>query len=226
MRSRNPSWRSRRHSPCIEPTSAPMACPTRMWKSSTRRWSAPSRGGKSRLTEPMDFIGRLLKLDFEDGRDLTGALNFARRFQQTTGAVMAKAVEDTVFYRYNRLIALNEVGGEPDQYGAPVGAFHEAMRMRLEDQPQGLAGDLHPRYQAGRGRTCAALHLERGAADVGADGRRRCRCPGTLSKRRSKMDWSRPIRRRNGGSTSRFWGFCRPISTPLTGRSARKSASG
>ncbi|KQT47453.1 alpha-amylase [Aureimonas sp. Leaf454] len=88
--------------------------------------------------EPIDFIGRLLKLDFEDGRDVAGALNFTRRFQQTTGAVMAKAVEDTVFYRYNRLIALNEVGGEPDHYGAPVSSFHAAMEIRVEDQPEGL----------------------------------------------------------------------------------------
>lgn len=88
--------------------------------------------------EPIEFIGRLLKLDFEDGRDVAGALNFTRRFQQTTGAVMAKAVEDTVFFRYNRLIGLNEVGGEPDHYGAGVGAFHDAMAERSEDQPEGL----------------------------------------------------------------------------------------
>ena len=88
--------------------------------------------------EPIQFIGRLLKLDFEAGEDVAGALNFTRRFQQTTGAVMAKAVEDTVFYRYNRLIALNEVGGEPDHYGADVEAFHEAMAIRVEDQPLGL----------------------------------------------------------------------------------------
>ncbi|MCB8839057.1 malto-oligosyltrehalose synthase [Aurantimonas sp. VKM B-3413] len=88
--------------------------------------------------EPIQFIGRLLKLDFIDGADIAGALDFTRRFQQTTGAVMAKAVEDTVFYRYNRLIALNEVGGEPDHYGADVSAFHEAMETRLQDQPEGL----------------------------------------------------------------------------------------
>ncbi|MBB3938301.1 malto-oligosyltrehalose synthase [Aureimonas phyllosphaerae] len=87
---------------------------------------------------PVAFVGRLLKLDFEDGQDVTGALTFARRFQQTTGAVMAKAVEDTTFYRYNRLIALNEVGGEPDHYGADVPAFHREMAIRLEDQPEGL----------------------------------------------------------------------------------------
>ncbi|MFD2238372.1 malto-oligosyltrehalose synthase [Aureimonas populi] len=88
--------------------------------------------------EPVAFVGRLLKLDFEEGREVSGALDFTRRFQQTTGAVMAKAVEDTVFYRYNRLIALNEVGGEPDHYGADVSAFHEAMEIRLQDQPEGL----------------------------------------------------------------------------------------
>ncbi|MBO0661296.1 malto-oligosyltrehalose synthase [Jiella sp. MQZ9-1] len=88
--------------------------------------------------EPIQFIGRLLKLDFDDGADIAGALDFTRRFQQTTGAVMAKAVEDTVFYRYNRLIALNEVGGEPDHYGSDVERFHEAMAIRSEDQPEGL----------------------------------------------------------------------------------------
>ncbi|KQT85179.1 malto-oligosyltrehalose synthase [Aurantimonas sp. Leaf443] len=88
--------------------------------------------------EPIRFIGRLVKLDFESGPEIAGALNFTRRLQQTTGAVMAKAVEDTVFYRYNRLIALNEVGGEPDHYGADTEAFHEAMRIRCEDQPEGL----------------------------------------------------------------------------------------
>ncbi|KAB0679264.1 malto-oligosyltrehalose synthase [Aureimonas leprariae] len=95
-------------------------------------------GREVEADEPIEFIGRLLKLDFVDGEDVAGALNFTRRFQQTTGAVMAKAVEDTVFYRYNRLIALNEVGGEPDHYGAKVSTFHAAMQIRVEDQPEGL----------------------------------------------------------------------------------------
>ena len=95
-------------------------------------------GREVEADEPIEFIGRLLKLDFEDGRDVAGALNFTRRFQQTTGAVMAKAVEDTVFFRYNRLIALNEVGGEPDRYGGDVAGFHDAMEIRVADQPEGL----------------------------------------------------------------------------------------
>ncbi|MEF2070523.1 malto-oligosyltrehalose synthase [Consotaella aegiceratis] len=104
--------------------------------------------------EPIEFIGRLLKLDFTDSLDVAGALEFTRRFQQTTGAVMAKAVEDTVFYRYNRLIALNEVGGEPDHYGGTVEDFHEAMRIRLEDQPEGLvATSTHDTKRAEDART-------------------------------------------------------------------------
>jgi (1->4)-alpha-D-glucan 1-alpha-D-glucosylmutase len=47
------------------------------------------------------------------------------RFQQLTPAVMAKGVEDTAFYRYHRLISLNEVGGDPGRFGTPVDAFHE-----------------------------------------------------------------------------------------------------
>ena len=39
------------------------------------------------------------------------------RFQQLTGAVMAKGVEDTAFYRYHRLTSLNEVGGDPGRFG-------------------------------------------------------------------------------------------------------------
>lgn len=60
------------------------------------------------------------------------------KFQQYTGAVMAKAVEDTAFYVFNRLIALNEVGGEPACFGSTVADFHEANRARLETMPFSL----------------------------------------------------------------------------------------
>jgi (1->4)-alpha-D-glucan 1-alpha-D-glucosylmutase len=52
------------------------------------------------------------------------------RFQQTTGPVLAKGVEDTAFYRWSRLLALNEVGGDPDQFGVAPGAF-QAQAQRL-----------------------------------------------------------------------------------------------
>jgi (1->4)-alpha-D-glucan 1-alpha-D-glucosylmutase len=60
------------------------------------------------------------------------------RFQQTTGAVMAKGVEDTAFYRYLRLVALNEVGGNPDRFSLPVDEFHRANLKRAERFPRYL----------------------------------------------------------------------------------------
>jgi (1->4)-alpha-D-glucan 1-alpha-D-glucosylmutase len=59
----------------------------------------------------------------------------ARRFQQTSGMVMAKGVEDTAFYRYLRLSALNEVGGDPGRFGLPVEQFHQACTAMQESWP-------------------------------------------------------------------------------------------
>lgn len=69
----------------------------------------------------LGFIGELMLMQHEGERES----EFAARFQQFTPAVMAKGVEDTAFYRYNRLISLNEVGGDPGRFGRPVEAFHE-----------------------------------------------------------------------------------------------------
>ena len=55
------------------------------------------------------------------------------RFQQTTGAVMAKGVEDTSYYRYTRFVAANEVGGNPSRLGLEVGDFHDAQLRRQRD---------------------------------------------------------------------------------------------
>src|SRR5438309_1202843 len=63
---------------------------------------------------------------------------FVLKFQQTTGPVMAKGLEDTVFYIYNRLAALNEVGGEPQQFGQGVEAFQERNLARQRDWPATL----------------------------------------------------------------------------------------
>jgi (1->4)-alpha-D-glucan 1-alpha-D-glucosylmutase len=57
---------------------------------------------------------------------------FVLRLQQFTAPVMAKAVEDTVFYIYNRLVSLNEVGGQPDIIGTTLEAFHSANKERAE----------------------------------------------------------------------------------------------
>ncbi|MBV9917723.1 MAG: malto-oligosyltrehalose synthase [Solirubrobacterales bacterium] len=63
---------------------------------------------------------------------------FVTRFQQTTPAVMAKGVEDTAFYRYARLLALNDVGGDPSRFGISVEQFHAANLQRAERFPLGM----------------------------------------------------------------------------------------
>ncbi len=60
------------------------------------------------------------------------------RFQQTSGALMAKAVEDTLFYRFHRLISANEVGGDPSEPAWTPEKFHARMLRRAADQPHGL----------------------------------------------------------------------------------------
>ena len=56
----------------------------------------------------------------------------AMKFQQYSGPVMAKGLEDTAFYRYNRFVALNEVGGHPDVFGIGVTGFHRANQQRAK----------------------------------------------------------------------------------------------
>src|SRR5262245_15453746 len=67
-----------------------------------------------------------------------GYEGFVRRFQQSTGPVMAKGVEDTAFYRYNRLVALNEVGGDTGRWTLSVDDFHLANIKRAERFPRHL----------------------------------------------------------------------------------------
>jgi (1->4)-alpha-D-glucan 1-alpha-D-glucosylmutase len=89
-----------------------------------------------------DFIGAAV-----DGRlvktpgaryDRVDVLRFAMRFQQYTGPVMAKSLEDTAFYRYVRLAALNEVGGEPARFGRSVAEFHAANAERARTHPHAM----------------------------------------------------------------------------------------
>jgi (1->4)-alpha-D-glucan 1-alpha-D-glucosylmutase len=63
---------------------------------------------------------------------------WAGRFQQYCAPVAAKGVEDTALYRYHRLVALNEVGGEPDHFAMEAAAFHARARGRAQSQPLGL----------------------------------------------------------------------------------------
>jgi (1->4)-alpha-D-glucan 1-alpha-D-glucosylmutase len=113
---------------------------------------------------------------------------FVTRFQQTSPPVTAKGVEDTAFYRYNRLLALNEVGGDPSRFGMSVADFHAGNVERARRFPRGLlitqthdtkrSGDVRARIGALAGmaaewrdhvlrwRATAAPLRERGAPDV------------------------------------------------------------
>ncbi len=62
----------------------------------------------------------------------------AMRFQQLTGPAMAKGVEDTALYRYNRLVALNEVGQEPDRFGVEPLQFHKACEEACRERPDSM----------------------------------------------------------------------------------------
>ena len=70
--------------------------------------------------------------------DRTEVLRFAMRFQQYTGPVSAKSLEDTAFYRYVRLVALNEVGGEPARFGRSLDDFHAANAERAREHPHAM----------------------------------------------------------------------------------------
>ncbi|MBP2230544.1 (1-_4)-alpha-D-glucan 1-alpha-D-glucosylmutase [Azospirillum agricola] len=95
-----------------------------------------------------DFVQRLLTTDLvaapRSGYSHRQVTRFAMRFQQYSGPVMAKGLEDTAFYRYNRLVALNEVGGHPEHFGVSPAAFHRANQDRARNWPGNmLASTTH-----------------------------------------------------------------------------------
>ena len=87
----------------------------------------------------IDFLVRILTLDFAAPEDQATAFEFATRFQQTTGPIMAKAIEDTAFYRFNPMIGLNEVGSHLDEGERTPRDFHGAMEERRTTQRAGLS---------------------------------------------------------------------------------------
>lgn len=71
-------------------------------------------------------------------------IHFAMRFQQYTSALMAKGLEDTSFYRYNRLVSLNDVGGDPTRFGITPEEFHAETQQRSALWPSSmLSGSTH-----------------------------------------------------------------------------------
>jgi (1->4)-alpha-D-glucan 1-alpha-D-glucosylmutase len=74
------------------------------------------------------------------GFSRSAALRCAMKFQQYSGPVMAKGLEDTAFYRYNRLISHNEVGGDPRRLGEGIEEFHRSNLQRALTGPDGMLG--------------------------------------------------------------------------------------
>jgi (1->4)-alpha-D-glucan 1-alpha-D-glucosylmutase len=89
-----------------------------------------------------EFLRDTLTMDLtkpgRPGHSAPRVRRFALKVQQFTGPLMAKSLEDTAFYRYHRLLALNEVGGDPSAKALSVDAFHEAMKIRAKKWPHGM----------------------------------------------------------------------------------------
>jgi (1->4)-alpha-D-glucan 1-alpha-D-glucosylmutase len=84
------------------------------------------------------------------GLEQPAPAEFVTRFQQTTPAVTAKGVEDTAFYRYGRLLALNDVGGDPGRFGISVATFHDGCLERARRFPLNLlTTDTHDAKRSG-----------------------------------------------------------------------------
>src|SRR3984893_12128720 len=99
---------------------------------------AAKRRNVSIDTSIFNFLRDILlleKFDDSDSETRRLQLEFVLKFQQCTSPIMAKGLEDTAFYIFNRLSALNEVGGSPQQFGIKLEKFHEKNRARLLEQP-------------------------------------------------------------------------------------------
>lgn len=81
-----------------------------------------------------EFLKRLLLLEYREAE----SVDFVMRFQQVTGPAMAKGLEDTAFYRHHRLVALNEVGGDPNHFCESAEEFHAFCQERQSASPGAL----------------------------------------------------------------------------------------
>ena len=107
-----------------------------------RRWLSVAveraKAANPGLLFELRFIERFLNLEFHDRHteeEKNPWTHFVMRFQQLSGPLMAKGFEDTTLYVFNRLLSLNDVGGDPDHFGVTVDEFHEFNRRRRERWP-------------------------------------------------------------------------------------------
>ncbi|MBV8585215.1 MAG: malto-oligosyltrehalose synthase [Verrucomicrobia bacterium] len=106
-----------------------------------RAMRVAKRRNASMETSVFEFIRSILLLEnYDQLSDEVKQLflNFVYKFQQVTSPIMAKGLEDTAFYIYNRLTALNEVGGSPDHFGLTLERWHERNRARAQELPHSL----------------------------------------------------------------------------------------
>ena len=118
-----------------------------------------------------DFIQAVLTLDILDwgrGYRRPDVVNAVLKFQQYTGPVMAKAMEDTTFYRYVRFVSLNEVGSEPIHFGTRPVAFHDSNARRQREHPNAMLATAthdHKRGEDVRARLDVISEMPRGWAN-------------------------------------------------------------
>ena len=107
-------------------------------------WAVKAARRASHAADPsvFEFVKSVLTLDAAPaaGPRRRQMVEFAMRFQQLTAPVVAKGVEDTAFYRYHRLVALNEVGNDPRNFGFSLKAFHAASEDRARHWPYTMIG--------------------------------------------------------------------------------------
>ncbi len=100
-----------------------------------------AKGQIPQLVNELNFIEKVLLLNYEETlteEDQGRWLHFVMKMQQFSGPLMAKGIEDTLFYVYNRLVSLNEVGGDPSKFGIPAAAFHRFNQQQLQQWPHAM----------------------------------------------------------------------------------------
>jgi (1->4)-alpha-D-glucan 1-alpha-D-glucosylmutase len=125
----------RTYATCDRPPAGPGAAAIEQAVAEARR--------RNPRTDPsiFDFLRDMLLLRYPAGsgpQERDAQCSFVMKFQQTSGPVMAKGVEDTAFYVYNRLVSLNEVGGEPSHFGLTTAEFHRLNAQRAAQWPHSL----------------------------------------------------------------------------------------